>query len=85
MASNFTYMLILSIVINLFNIVLGATSSYLFDKLIKDNERRPVYRRRLVDFTFGVVFTMIIFKLGIMKFQQSIVESTNKVVSKNLF
>lgn len=81
-STSFTYLLTLSIVVNLFNIALGATSSYFFDKLVENDKRKPVHRRRLVNFSFGVVFTMIVFKLGIMKIQKSIVEATNSVISR---
>lgn len=76
----YVYLLVTAIVVNTFNVALGMTSSYVFDKFVGEDERQPVWKRRAVNFSFGVLFTLVVGQVGVSRIQQSVVERSKMII-----
>lgn len=77
---SYLYLILTAVVINTFNILLGMTSSYLFDKFVGEDEERPVWSRRAVNFSFGVAFTILVGQIGVSSIQDSVLETSAMVL-----
>ena len=79
-AKSYPYLILTAVVVNVFNILLGTTSSYLFDKFVGEDEKRPVWKKRLINFSFGVAFTILVGQIGISRIQNSVLETSTMVL-----
>lgn len=76
----YIYLILTAVIINVFNVLLGMTSSYIFDKVVGDDEYRPVWKRRLVNFSFGVAFTLLLGQIGFSRIQESVLETSTEIL-----
>lgn len=76
----YVYLLVTAIVVNTFNVALGMTSSYVFDKFVGEDKRQPVWKRRAVNFSFGVLFTLVVGEVGVARMQKSVVERSKMII-----